>query len=212
MMTLSWSHPILIYMFVNFLLDLSVLISNNEHFTWFFLSPSAITFSCYSFKLPVWLQICFPLYCKDKIALKTGKRGGSNPQGLQAGTFTQNAFTVSSSPSALGVRLWHSWEKATSLGKFLAVTGGFVYFSSVCLQGLFLKTNISLFFLIMNVWENAFDRYSRVQKLKLINNWNVVEYEVMNTNYSFHVWQLPVDQYISPDFNLVLVMVSSIAH
>lgn len=64
----------------------------------------------------------------------------------------------------------------------------------------------------MNVWADACDRYSIVQKLKFINNWNIVEYEVMNTNYSFHIWQLPVDQYISPDFNLVLVMVSSIAH
>lgn len=40
-------------------------------------------------------------------------------------------------------------------------------------------------------------------QLKFINNWNVVECEVMNTNYSFHGWRKTTSQSISKDFNLV---------
>lgn len=154
---------------------------------------------------------CFPLYCKDKVALKTVKRRGHNPQGLQ------RRCVHAACPRCV-LFLLHRWDnicillKVTSLTEFSGIDSVVVYLSSVCFRGFFFLTNISLFFLIMNVWEDACDRYSIVQKLKFINNWNVVEYEVMNTNYSFHVWQVPVDQYISPDFNLVLVMVSSIAH
>lgn len=65
-----------------------------------------------------------------------------------------------------------------------------VGFSACMSFNLFILLIVSLFvppFLIKKDWKDACDRYGADQQLKFINNWNVVEYEVMNTNYSFHV-------------------------
>lgn len=61
---------------------------------------------------------------------------------------------------------------------------GFVLFH-LFIWGSAFKNTVSLFLLIINVCE-MFMIYSIVQKLKFIKNWNVVEYEVMTTNCSFH--------------------------
>ena len=144
---------------------------NHVAFLHFFLFGIVLVTASYTmlqflflFPITCWVQICFPLYYKEEIALKASKRRANTPQGLPSWCPHPRWFYCFIFFKCRWNNLAYSWEEATFLRKFLMTYSVFVYFSSVCFGALFKKkSNISLFFLTMDVWKDTCDRYGIVQ-------------------------------------------------